>query len=98
MDKVINYCGVKITIADGAQLTHATLRRLAFNLWNYTRIEGVTPELNIYGDNYSFVSHGTNFGWLTNQSMVDDERYGRNQELRDAKEWIETTIRVNGAC
>lgn len=95
MEKVINYCGVKITIADGAQLTHATLRRLAFNLWNYTRIEGVTPELNIHGNTYSFVSKGTNFCWLTNQSMIDDERFCRNQELRDVKEWIDTMIRVN---
>lgn len=98
MNEVINYCGVKISIAEGAKLTHAALRRLSFNLWNYTRVEGVTPELNIYGDTYSFVSHGTNFGWLTNQAIMDDEQKLRNQEMRDAKEWIETTIRVNGPC
>lgn len=72
---VVNYLSVKVVIDDGAVISQKLLRKFLFNVLNYTKIDECTPTVyfkKVNKEGYTFVSNGTNFGYLTNQSIQND--------------------------
>lgn len=78
MSKKLKYYGIIVEVEENAVVSNNSWRAFLLNAWNYRGKEGVSPQAFFHKDNgkefqsYTFIDNGSNFGWLRNQSTMND--------------------------